>query len=518
MAKIMLKWNEFAGKTEKRIKAVKPVPDKDKIVMEQNMGDTLNTLLGKISDTLGVELPQPIKYTVNESPHDILIQEETIEPVTKSLPMLNEVDLGLIGGDTTTKTSDPLTPLGKNFVTFEELNNHYKVFISRIQQQMSTLGGGGEVNFRYLDDVNRSTMTSNNDSFVLEYDAATEKVQFTDKVGPIDTLKFNLGHITSSETVGTLAWNQSDETLDLSHPNGVVQQIGQELYGYIRNETGSLIPNGTVVRFAGGIGNNGEARLLVTPFTANGDYPSLYTLGVTTSDIDNDSNGRVTVWGKIRDVNASGSGVVPAETWLTGDILYAHPTYAGGLTKFKPTSPNNVIPIAAVLSNNAIAGELFIRPTIEQRYDYATVTSTVTQSITLGINTPHKIALNTIIDDRGITIDIVDSSKVVFSQSGLYAIGLNAQILSSNSAKKEVYFWIRENDVDIPYSTRTITITGNDVYTNFGVSYNVSAQAGDTVQFMWAATDAAVALQTGPTTAFAPSSPSVYIHIDQAAL
>ena len=414
---------------------------------------------------------------------------------------------------------DSLNPLNQKFVTLDQFNKHYSDFLVKIQTQLSSLGGGGEVNFRYLDDVNRSTMTSNNDNFVLEYDAATKKVQFTDKIGPIEQIHFNLNHTHDEERlVGTLCWDPDDQTLNLTHPGGVTQQIGQELYGYVRNETGSLIPNGTVVRFAGAATENGNARLLATPFTANGDYPNLYTLGVATSDIDNDSNGRVTVWGKVRDINASGSGVVPAETWLVGDILYAHPTYAGGLTNVKPTAPNNVIPVAAVLSNDATVGELFVRPTIEQRYDYATVTSTVTQSITLGINTPHKIALNTIIDDRGITIDIVDSSKVVFSQSGLYAIGLNAQILSSNSAKKEVYFWIRENDVDIPYSTRTITITGNDVYTNFGVSYNVSAQAGDTVQFMWAATDAAVALQTGPTTAFAPSSPSVYIHIDQAAL
>ena len=497
----MLDWEEYKKtqglKTKNSIEAVKienPLALFKKITESKN--DNVDTKLTE------QESSTPFEEALKSVNENVIQEKELPIPILKESPV----------------PTQPLDQPDPKYATQKQMNDHYNLLLSRIQTQLSSLGGGGEVNFRYLDDVNRSTLIPDNDNYVLEYDAATKKVQFTDRVGPISTLNFNLDYVPSDEPVGTLSWNKNDETLNLFHPNGVVQQVGQELYAYVRNETGSLITNGTTVRFAGGVGNNGEARLLVTPFTANGEYPSLYTLGIATSDIDDNSNGRVTVWGKIRDINASGSGTVPTETWLAGDILYAHPTYAGGLTKFKPTSPNNVIPIAAVLSNNAIAGELFVRPTIEQRYDYATVSSTLTQSITLGINTPHKMALNTIIDDRGITIDSVDSSKVVFSQSGLYAIGLNAQILSSNAAKKEVFFWIRKNDIDVPYSTRTISVVGNLVYTNFGVSYNVSAQAGDYVQFMWASNDATVALESGPTTSFYPTSPSVYIHIDQAAL
>ena len=51
------------------------------------------------------------------------------------------------------QNGDPLAPLGQKFVTFEQLRNHYSLFINRISKQMATLGGGGEVNFRYLDDV-----------------------------------------------------------------------------------------------------------------------------------------------------------------------------------------------------------------------------------------------------------------------------------------------------------------------------------------------------------------------------
>lgn len=46
--------------------------------------------------------------------------------------------------------SDPLTPLDQNFVTFDELQKHYRLFLNRIQQQLSTLGGGGETNLAFM--------------------------------------------------------------------------------------------------------------------------------------------------------------------------------------------------------------------------------------------------------------------------------------------------------------------------------------------------------------------------------
>lgn len=59
--------------------------------------------------------------------------------------------LGLLSSPPSTKTPDPLTPLNQNFVTKKEMEDHYKTFLNRIQQQLSTLGGGGEANITFLD-------------------------------------------------------------------------------------------------------------------------------------------------------------------------------------------------------------------------------------------------------------------------------------------------------------------------------------------------------------------------------
>jgi hypothetical protein len=60
---------------------------------------------------------------------------------------------GLLNEPPNVKNSDPLTPLNQNFVTIQQLNDHYQLFINRIQQQMATIGGGGETQFKFLDDV-----------------------------------------------------------------------------------------------------------------------------------------------------------------------------------------------------------------------------------------------------------------------------------------------------------------------------------------------------------------------------
>lgn len=60
---------------------------------------------------------------------------------------------GLLNEPPSVKNSDPLTPLDQNFVTVKQLNDHYQLFINRIQQQMATIGGGGAGTFADLSDI-----------------------------------------------------------------------------------------------------------------------------------------------------------------------------------------------------------------------------------------------------------------------------------------------------------------------------------------------------------------------------
>ena len=52
-----------------------------------------------------------------------------------------------------TDNEDPLTPLDQNFVTLDQLQEHYRLFVNRVQQQLASFGGGGETKLQYLDDI-----------------------------------------------------------------------------------------------------------------------------------------------------------------------------------------------------------------------------------------------------------------------------------------------------------------------------------------------------------------------------
>ena len=51
------------------------------------------------------------------------------------------------------KNSDPLTPIDQNFITVDQLQKHYKLFVERVQYQLASIGGGGAGFVRDLDDV-----------------------------------------------------------------------------------------------------------------------------------------------------------------------------------------------------------------------------------------------------------------------------------------------------------------------------------------------------------------------------
>lgn len=194
----------------------------------------------------------------------------------------------------------------------------------------------------------------------------TKKITREEFFKSIDYVTFDTTNVVANPTEGQLTWDATDKTLSLGLNGGdVVMQIGQEIHYRIRNNTGSTIPNGTVCRFAGSVGNSGI--LLAAPFLADGTYNSNVIMGVSTEDIPNGEDGLVTYFGKVRGINTS--------AFTDGATLYASPTVSGGLTATRPDAPNNVISVAAVVSaaNN---GTLFVRPHIEDIWQSVPATAT----------------------------------------------------------------------------------------------------------------------------------------------
>jgi hypothetical protein len=97
--------------------------------------------------------------------------EETLEKLKESTFLKEETSL--LTDLPSNKTEDPLTPIDQKFVTFEDLANHYRTFINRVQIQMASIGGGGAGFIKDLDDVEFDSSTG--DGKLLIYDQARSR-------------------------------------------------------------------------------------------------------------------------------------------------------------------------------------------------------------------------------------------------------------------------------------------------------------------------------------------------------
>lgn len=325
--------------------------------------------------------------------------------------------------------------------------------------------------------------------------------------GPLRATELTLTTSITNVDRGTITWNNAENTLDVAMGDGVVQQVGYETYMLVKNDTGSTITNGTVVGFAG---VNGEIK--IAPYIADSSANELFFVGVATHDMPDEDVGPVTIYGKVRGLDTTGPG---AETWSVGDILYVSPTTAGLLTNVRPTAPNAVIVVAAVLSVDATDGEIMVRPTIPIGLDYGSFEATVDQTLA-AIDTATAITLSNTLVSNGVTLSAApNNSRLNVVEAGYYQIDAVLQLTSGNASDKNVYFWLRKNGSDVAESTRAITVNINGGFSPISLNYTISLAANDYVELYWAASNTNVTLDALAASAFAPAAPSVLVNMSQ---
>jgi len=157
---------------------------------------------------------------------------------------------------------------------------------------------------------------------------------------------------------GEFAWNADEETVDLGL-NGAVLQLGQEVHYHVRNNSGADIANGKPIMATGTLGASGRITIGLMDATDHGN--EMYFLGIATEDIQNDTDGKVSNFGKVRGIDTTGaSSFGGLETWNDGDILYLDPDNVGYLTKVSPEAPAVSMPCAIVIKSHS-NGTLFVR-------------------------------------------------------------------------------------------------------------------------------------------------------------
>ena len=186
----------------------------------------------------------------------------------------------------------------------------------------------------------------------VPYTGATSNVDLGEYGLDAGFVNFDTTPTGTPTTQGTMSWDTDHNTVQLVM-NGTTGRILEDVFYIAKNQTGSTIPKGTVVRADGTLGASG--RIKITPFLADGTYPSEYLMGVTAEAIADGADGMVVHFGQIRNVDTS--------AYVDGDILYASTSSAGAFTTTIPSAPNNIIEVAIVI-HAAANGTLQVRPTI----------------------------------------------------------------------------------------------------------------------------------------------------------
>jgi hypothetical protein len=196
-----------------------------------------------------IEIRDQIFEEIGES--TLLNLPEIKSKISRVLEIYDEIKEGLLNEPPDVKNQDPLTPLNQNFVTVDELNKHYSLFINRIQEQIATIGGGGETKLKYLDDiVGIATNPSAYNNKFLKYDHSIGKFVFA--------------------TAGGGAGSQTlDETLVLGNDSSLGINVGVSTF------------NNTVI-----VGSASTALIV------NGDLrvTGIVTIGSNTITIDGDND------------------------------------------------------------------------------------------------------------------------------------------------------------------------------------------------------------------------------------
>ena len=206
-------------------------------------------------------------------------------------------------------------------------------------------------------DGNTLSSTNTNGNITLDPNGTGEVVIPAGVDGPL-YIDFNTTQSPlPTDATGRLYYDSADQfqTLVFQMNGSVVQHVGEEQFFRVKCQ--GAVTKGQVVMFAGTLGASGglvgAAATGLTPEQSN------YILGVADETGANNDWIFVTSFGEVKNLNTTGG----AENWQQGDVLYYNPAVTGGLTKTKPTIPNAISVVAAVVHVGSSNGILFVRPT-----------------------------------------------------------------------------------------------------------------------------------------------------------
>jgi hypothetical protein len=163
----------------------------------------------------------------------------------------------------------------------------------------------------------------------------------------------------SGHTTGRMYYDDAYQTVSIDTGTETTLQLGQEDVRYVYNASGSIIPNGAVIR-AYGVQTGGPGTDVVSVCLAKADTSvCAAVLGIATQDIGISGYGFITQRGHINELNTSGSSS-QYSGMTSGDDLYLSATVPGGVVNTPPAPPNVNIKIGGLITKHPTTGKIYV--------------------------------------------------------------------------------------------------------------------------------------------------------------
>jgi hypothetical protein len=194
-----------------------------------------------------------------------------------------------------------------------------------------------------------------------------ENITISGSITDVNYIDFDTGSGTPAWKSGRVFFDNTDGCLSVYNAEAdITLNVGQENWTRVRNNTGTTVTNGTVVRVTGAQGDVPtvvRAQSIAKSGSINVDTQ---ILGVATHDIEDNSFGYITTQGLVRGLNTN--------AFNDGDTLFVGTGSAGVLQNTAPRAPYEIIPVGTcVKASPGGSGIMYVA--VQQPLDFSDLSS-----------------------------------------------------------------------------------------------------------------------------------------------
>jgi hypothetical protein len=538
---LLVKWSKAMNEPvdQSLLEEVERYEQLQKQIIESVRQNTINDLTeaSKVAENLVIKISEFPKPPTLEQVLEVL-KEETNELVqSQTEQVIEDISTTVIKSPTKTlaqRASDHITKevkLEEKADSFQQpdpllVEKNISAITKKLKFLEQAIGkiaahgpGSGETRFFNLDDVARDSIGDTHK--ILRFRPSNVNPAFSDfyfdflsgDQGQINSLKYDpyVGYTSNANVAAGLTYyDPQRDTLEILHKDATRTYVGLDNYIRYKNGTSNTITRGSLVQFIGS--DLIDTVPLGGLFTANVNSVPLYIIGVSATECTPNNITRAMLLGELEDFNASGN--ISNEIWNSGDVLWSSPSSPGHLTNIRPSAPNVVVSVAAVMDNSATSGRILVRPTIWPRLRSGDFFSTQ-QQIASNTNFAFQIILDNTLFSSGIK---VSNNVVTVTETGLYKFELRAQLSSTSANQKSIVVWYKKNNTNVPLSSVRQSVASNGGYATVLNNQLISLTPTDNVTVHYAVTDTTLFFDSAPILDDSANIPSVQLTVTEPSL